>query len=77
MEELKPCPFCGGEAKLAENKRDIPFSCGEENIFFVICENCGCNPFRVSIENLYYRNESGKVKERLQKEALEAWNRRA
>lgn len=29
--ELKPCPFCGGEAKL---KGGIPF--------FVYCRECGC-----------------------------------
>lgn len=32
MEELKPCPFCGGEAKFTE-----PY----KNIYVVSCPNCG------------------------------------
>ena len=33
--ELKPCPFCGGEAKL----KGI---CGTETAYaFVFCKNCG------------------------------------
>jgi hypothetical protein len=33
MAELKPCPFCGGEAELRE----------EGDGFFVSCENDRCN----------------------------------
>lgn len=32
MEELKPCPFCGSEAKFTE-----PY----KNIYVVSCPNCG------------------------------------
>lgn len=32
MTELKPCPFCGGEAKLTE-----PYM----NIYVISCGNCG------------------------------------
>lgn len=33
LEELKPCPFCGGEAELQENN-------GIE--YAVICQRCFC-----------------------------------
>lgn len=40
MERLKPCPFCGGEARV---KSDILFP----NFFSVIClnEKCGAHVF--------------------------------
>ena len=34
-EELKPCPFCGGEAEL--------FGTTESGIFYVECLNCDVN----------------------------------
>lgn len=38
--ELKPCPFCGGEAKLCETtEREGLTYCG---FCFVKCTNCGC-----------------------------------
>lgn len=36
-EELKPCPFCGGEARA--------FRCEESGTFDVQCQQCGAIPF--------------------------------
>lgn len=36
-DELKPCPFCGGEAKA--------FYCEESGTFDVQCQQCGAIPF--------------------------------
>ena len=40
--ELKPCPFCGGEAKLKETTE-----CHGHGMYlkkyYVMCEKCGCN----------------------------------
>jgi Lar family restriction alleviation protein len=62
MTELKPCPFCGGEAEFF---KDVTFKAetGEqvgEIKFFVWCTNCSA---LVSGDN--------------KQEAFEAWNRRA
>ena len=34
--ELKPCPFCGGEA-------EIQFGACDYNVYQVVCTNDGCN----------------------------------
>lgn len=40
MAELKPCPFCGGEATLCKKKEC--FGHGEyHNNYFVKCDSCG------------------------------------
>ncbi len=36
-EELKPCPFCGGEAKA--------FYCEESGTYDVQCQSCGAVPY--------------------------------
>ena len=36
-DELKPCPFCGGEA--------MAFRCEESGTFDVQCQQCGAIPF--------------------------------
>lgn len=35
MERLKPCPFCGGEAKIAE-KNFVRYS-----LWIAVCQKCG------------------------------------
>ena len=59
--ELKPCPFCGGEAELRE-ERGLT-----RTLFFVSCENDNCG---VVVET---RNSVSSTKVG----AIEAWNRRA
>lgn len=39
MNELKPCPFCGGEAKLLRG--EIPPT--RAIAHFIKCQKCGCN----------------------------------
>lgn len=60
--DLKPCPFCGGEAFAYEVKPHKHFLCGlaeYDGGGFVECTGCSCGV-------------SGKTKE----EAVEVWNRR-
>lgn len=76
MAKLKPCPFCGGKAKIMECDQELPFS-EKISIFFVCCKECGCSPFHFSEVNLYYKENCKIIADELRKKAIEAWNRRA
>ena len=44
MDQLKPCPFCGGEAELWDNKM-------EYRLYGVLCKECDCmTPYAVTGE---------------------------
>lgn len=60
-ERLRNCPFCGGEAQMHTFRTYSTETRGMESRYYVCCRGCG-------IEQLNYRSE---------KEAREAWNRRA
>ena len=62
MKELKPCPFCGGEAKVEKE----PFATWDE--FIAHCNNPKCIAFYLG----YYDEGLYKTEE----QAIEAWNRR-
>lgn len=65
MDKLKPCPFCGGKAKLESAKAN---AAATRLIFWVQCnletaETCSCIPRTWNCDT--------------PEEAIEAWNRRA
>ena len=61
MKRLKPCPFCGGKAKVQEYK--FPRTTTEDmTIYYVYCTSKDCKAF-VS----YFKTKD---------EAVEAWNTR-
>lgn len=65
MAELKPCPFCGGEASevinILEADPEMALAGVTEDNWKVLCLKClGCGGIRRTAE-----------------EAIEAWNRRA
>lgn len=66
MHELKPCPFCGGEAKLQQDIRYPRPKCEPRKAFEVVCQNPECI---IGFVDERYRLSK--------KEAVEAWNRRA
>lgn len=58
--KLKPCPFCGGEARLQRKNK--------KHGYYVICKKCGCRTpyFQYQFDSL----------EKLRETAIETWNTR-
>ena len=71
MSELKPCPFCGGEAKLEKSTR--AFVGGKSTkCSLVHCSKCNARTAKFDITD--YGRSSHSLAARL--DAIEAWNRR-
>ena len=65
MAELKPCPFCGGtDIRMITSVFDTDIFCAE----------CHGSMTRASF---FYKSCLAEAKESHEKEAIEAWNRRA
>ena len=82
--KLKPCPFCGGEAKamlgyilyLDEEGRRCQFE-GDEKIWFgacVYCPKCGCE---IERKKMAVDNTPEGWHDQIKQDAVDAWNRRA
>lgn len=78
MENLRPCPFCGGEAKLVRKEygwmaKSTPMIC---DLWLVRCQSCDCstNSYRDEI----YRSNDGElvVGQDGVAKAVAAWNNR-
>ena len=68
MIELKPCPFCGGEAELWDNKLEYSF-------YSVICKECDCmTPYSVTrgeaVEVWNRREPIDKIVEQLEEKSF-------
>lgn len=68
-EELKPCPFCGGEAELKSHH----FDDDGLTLWFVRCKT---RPYDVDEGDACYTADSF-ITFRDKEAAIEAWNRRA
>ena len=65
MNELRPCPFCGGEAQLKTQEVDYGL-CGA----WVYCTNCQAKTNYMNTHEMVIHKSSIA-------QAIEAWNRRA
>lgn len=63
--DLKPCPFCGGDARLSYGDDD-----GEMYVVSM-CESCGMQSMKQ-----YYVSESKESVTGAEERALHLWNRR-
>ena len=63
--ELKPCPFCGGKAKLQQDIRYPRPTRRKRRAYEVFCTNAAC--FMYGVDNNYYLDKD---------EAINAWNTR-
>ena len=78
MAELKPCPFCGGEAKVAFAHPEFMLKRLKFRYVFAGCTKCN-----VTTPLFNAKNKTGSPlfndynTEQAKKKATEAWNRRA
>lgn len=69
MEQLKPCPFCGGEAELYISPRE---NSDTTHMYKIICKNIGdCGAEMVEAIS-FYQKDYFEAKQRL----IRRWNRR-
>lgn len=66
--ELKPCPFCNGEAVLYHQSSKYTNYDGD----YAYCMKCGC---RTRLFECF--NGTGKTHEDTEVDAINAWNRRS
>lgn len=73
--DLKPCPFCGGEVRMAlrGNSEEICYFITRGNSKHK--ENCKCRVFMES--EPYYKCCGSEDAKRVKNNLVEAWNRRA
>lgn len=69
MEQLKPCPFCGGESEVCISEEHHGMD-GWYRVAFVRCKECRCRTPQYAIDGFYGCKTT-------EQDAIEAWNRRA
>lgn len=68
MQELKPCPFCGGEAKA--------FKWGATYEIEIQCQNDDCDAYQHGIVSIMDGEDESVAYERAYQIAKANWNRR-
>ena len=75
MIELKPCPFCGGEAKLMGGKLVVYPECDSNGAY--VGADFECTPAYVECQNCHALSADFCTDDNDIDNAVEAWNRRA
>ena len=70
--QLRPCPFCGGEAFLERNQRAI-IKGEKQRVSLVKCMSCHARSERFLISDFGHSS----VSKEAEQHAVDAWNRRA
>ena len=73
MDELKPCPFCGGEGTMVSRVDKVLILSGK--CWFIQCKKCGSQGAEC-YEHLAAPEKEYKAINQAWKDAIEAWNRR-
>ena len=75
MTELKPCPFCGGEAELVKDRRQELGNNCYVKVVHVACRICGAQTR--NLPSYYACTEDGnRIIGHTPQDAIDAWNRR-
>lgn len=73
--KLKPCPFCGGQAKIIQTAH---YYLDHSEPAIVGCEKCGIYFNRmIHFDDLFHGMPTKEEYKAADKEAIEAWNTRA
>ena len=76
MDELKPCPFCGGEVSMAAIAHDGVYTAFITRGCSITKKNCGCRLFMESDQILLDRVDFKEERDRERKKLAKASNRR-
>lgn len=68
---LKPCPFCGGKARLEQSHRAF-INSKSTKVAFVYCTECNARSGRVNLADYGCTSHSDEACQKV----VEAWNRR-
>lgn len=71
--ELKPCPFCGGEACFKDGE---PITFGRF-VVLVICKKCSASVVGIATINFRTEHKSCNGYNLAKEQAIKAWNRRS
>lgn len=76
MENMKPCPFCGGEAIVTSRDQAVEDSGAFSEIYAVACRSCGARPGGCFRGKFYRKDGEFFIVKDGYADAVAAWNQR-
>lgn len=78
MNNLKPCPFCGGLAHVMREKYTTSTGDGYERVnYYVECCDCGARGYTIQYKRQRGKGwKAGELEAEAEEKAAERWNRR-